>query len=152
MKMQRLFTIILILLIAGSSYAGQHEYTVGLYGGLSRLSGDEPYRFPFQKNYGLEFQYRLNDQWRLHFDLSRHSLHNDTLGAVTLSLWSDDKNSSHHFKATRLGVIADRLLWKQEYKARITAGMGGGLLVWSVEDPSTGGMIQVPGINNQTIE
>lgn len=150
--MQRVLTVILVLLIAGSCLAGQYEYTVGLYGGLSRLAGDQSSYYPFQKNYGLEFQYRLTDQWRLHFDLSRHSLHNDTLNIANLSLGAGDENSSARFLATRLGVIADRMLWQQDYEFRISAGIGGGLMVWRVMDPSSGGKLQVAGPNNSGID
>ena len=150
--MQRVLTIILVLFIAGSSWAGQYDHTVGLYGGLSRLAGDESNHFPFQKSYGLEFQYRLTDQWQLHFDLSRHSLYNDTLNVANLSLGTGGENSSARFTATRLGVIADRLLWTQDFKFRLSAGIGGGLLVWRVMDPSNGGKLQVAGPNNQAID
>jgi len=150
--MQRVLTMTLVLLVTGSCFAGQYEYTVGLYGGLSRLAGDESHHFPFQKSYGLEFQYRLTDQWRLHFDLSRHSINNDTLNVANLSLGAGDDNSSARFTATRLGAIADRLLWSKDYKFRVSAGIGGGLLVWRVMDPSTGGKLQVAGPNDQTID
>lgn len=150
--MPRILTIVLALLVAGSCYAGQYEYTVGLYGGLSRLAGDESRYFPFQKSYGLEFQYRLTDQWRLHFDLSRHSLDNDTLNVAYLSLGTGDENSSDRFAATRMGVIADRLLWTKDHKVRVSAGIGGGLMVWRVMDPSTGGKLQVAGPNGPDID
>lgn len=150
--MQRVLTMILVLLIAGGSYAGQYEYTIGLHGGLSRLAGDESNYYPFQANYGLEFQYRLTDQWRLHFDLSRHSLRNDTLNVAYLSLGLGDDNASSRFKATRMGVIADRVLWRQEYKAHVSVGIGGGLMVWRVMDQANGGKLQVLGPNNQGID
>jgi outer membrane protein OmpA-like peptidoglycan-associated protein len=74
------------------------------------------------------------------------------LNVANLSLGSGDENSSVRFKATRLGVIADRLLWMEDYKVRLYAGFGGGLMVWRFIDPSTGEKFQVEGINNQTID
>ncbi len=152
MKMQRVLIIVLCLLVGGVSNAAQHTYTVGLHGGLSRLTGDDANHFPFQKSYGLEFQYRLDDFWRLHFDLSRHSINNDTLGYAKLSLGSDDQHTSARFKATRLGVMADRRLWMKDYQWRLWAGVGGGLMVWRVLDPNTGGKLQVPGVHDAMID
>ncbi len=139
-------------MLASSGLAGQYEYTVGLYGGLSKLTGDNSRHFPFQKSFGAEFQYRLTDQWRLHFDLSRHVQNDDTLNNVILSLGDGGENTSVRFASTRLGVVADRRLWVKDYNWRFSAGLGGGLMVWRVLDPLNGGKLQVPGVNNQTVD
>jgi len=151
-KMQRVLIIVLCLLTTGAGRAAQHSYTVGVHGGLSRLTGDDKNYFPFQKTYGGELQFRLSDSWRLHFDLSRHRINNDTLGAAKLSLSDDEKHSSARFSATRLGVMLDRHLASIGHKWRLSAGIGGGLMVWRVFDPLTGGKLQVPGVHDGLVD
>lgn len=150
--MQRVLAIVMVVLMAGSGWAAQYNYAIGIHGGFSRLSGDDKNNFPFRKSYGLDFEYRLSDSWRLDFDLSRHLINNDTLDAPKLSLSDDEESASVRFSATRLGIMLDRTLGTIGYKWRLSAGVGGGLLIWRMLDPLSGSQLQAPGVHDASVD
>jgi outer membrane protein OmpA-like peptidoglycan-associated protein len=56
------------------------------------------------------------------------------------------------WKATRLGLTFDRFFGHAENKFNFSAGLGGGLMVWKILDPTSDTVLEATSSKNQTVD
>jgi outer membrane protein OmpA-like peptidoglycan-associated protein len=149
----RRISIILIMLLAVSSVAAtEYRYSFGLGGGPVSLSGGDFFSFGSDNSINFSLGHRLSPSWQLDIEYASFSLVNDTLALLTDSVDVLYNNSPLEFKATRLGLRADRKLFNPERFLNLTVGLGGGLLIWKGVNPESNTTYEVRGDKNETTD
>lgn len=146
----RVITIALsVLLAVSSAQAGDYRYSVGGGGGFVRLTGGDFFSFEQEPAFGFSLGHRLSDRWRFDLEYSYFKFTNDIEADSTGSIGDIINNSPLEFKATRLGATVSRYLLPPENVVNLTAGLGGGLLVWKAVDPEVNRTYEILGDNSQ---
>ncbi|MCP4685097.1 MAG: OmpA family protein [bacterium] len=143
-----LFTIMIVFGLS-TAQATDYKYAVGGGGGLVKLSGGDFLSFDPEPAFGFSLGHRLTDRWQFDIDYSWFKFTNDVELDSTGSIGEISNNSPLEFKATRLGATFSRYLLASDNVVNLTAGLGGGLLIWKAVDPESGTTFEVLGANNE---
>ncbi len=144
--------VIIVLLALSGVQAGTHKYTLGLGAGVARLYTNDKTFFPYQRSFGGQAGYRIDERWSLQFDASYARLYDDTTSGQVLALSPTKANASVAWKGTRLAMVVQRDLFPPERTINISPGLGGGLLIWKMTDPVTDSLFKRPGVHRETVD
>jgi len=143
-----IFTIFALLCLPRVQ-AADYKYTVGGGGGMVILTGGDFFSFDPEPAYGFSLGHRLSDRWQFDLDYAYFKFTNDIGLDSTGSIGDINNNSPLEFRATRLGATVNRYLFASGNVVNLTAGLGGGLLIWKAVDPETGTTFDVLGANSE---
>jgi outer membrane protein OmpA-like peptidoglycan-associated protein len=143
---------VLVLLTALSARATDYSYSLGGLFGLSTLTGGDSAKYTLQKNFGGSFGYRLSDRWTLDLSATVLRNYNDPGASSSFQLGADKNAATRRWKATRLGLRFDRLLFHPDHHVNLVFGFGGGLMLWSIVDPAADTAINVLGPHDETVD
>lgn len=149
---RRLVILTWCLLVTSGVAAQDSKYSLQLRGGVARLNGGDSSFFPYQRALGVEFGYRFAERWVLGISYDRYTLYSDTTRGSSFALGGAKDNADMKFSGTRLGLIAGRDLTDRANKLRLSAGIGGGLMMWKIVDPLRDTALKVPGPRNENME
>ena len=149
--MRKLVIVITVLLIAAAVQAGEYKYSVGGGGYYLKLIGGD--FFAFEPDYGIGFNlgHRLGDRWYFNVDYSYYKLDNE-LADSTAGVAGIADGAAIEYKATRLGVMLERLLFSSQNRINIKTGLGGGAMFWKMVDKNTNTIFKVPGSKDETTD
>jgi len=152
--MPRVIIIVASIVLASTTGAHDYKYALGLRGAMATLTGGEPdsAKFTFRAGYGAGFSYRFKDRWLLDLDLSAYKLYNDTTAGSSFRLGGDHADATSAWKATRIGVLANRFLFCPDNALNMSFGFGGGLMIWKYIDPVNESALKVQGARNETVD
>jgi OmpA-OmpF porin, OOP family len=150
--MRRVGIIVALLVCVSSALADNYRYYVGGGGGLATLGGGGFFSYERESTYAFMLGHRLTDRWWFDVEYSHYKFTNDTTadstGAVGLIL----NNSPLEFTATRIGGTVTRLLFSSSRRLNLTAGFGGGLMVWKAVDLISNTTYSVSGSREETTD
>ncbi|HUV30551.1 MAG TPA: OmpA family protein [Acidobacteriota bacterium] len=119
---------------------------------MAMLTGGDFFSFDHAGTFTARLGHRLSDRWRLNLEYAAFSFSNDTQADSLSSIAGLSNNSPLDFEATRLTAAVDRLLFPGGRWLNVTAGLGGGLLVWRAVNPNTNTTYEVLGIRKQSTD
>jgi len=151
-KLRYIFFIIFCLAATTTLSASEYKYYLGVKGGLSTLSGGDSAKFTFQNNFGGDFGFRVSNRWLLNFGLTFHRNYNDTGATSSFSFGSEQTRATQRWKATRLELSMKRFLLNPDKRLNMTFGLGGGLMIWEINDPTKDTTLKVRGIHNEQMD
>ncbi len=151
---RRFSLIILVLLLSAgvSAFSADYSYSLGGTVGLSTLTGGDSAKYTLQKTFGGSFGYRLSERWTLDLSASIFRNYNDPGASSSFQLGADKNAATRRWKATRLGLRFDRLLLHPDYRVNLLFGIGGGLMLWSIVDPTADTTVNVLGPHDETVD
>ena len=132
--MRVLVTIIVLFFAQSAMSADYYKYSIGGGGGVVKLTGGDLYKFDWDEAYGFTVGHWLSDRWELAVDYSFFTLANDTTVDTTGFFGNLTNNLPLEYRATRLGLMARRLLLKPTSKINLALGAGGGVTFWKMID------------------
>ncbi|MEW5796203.1 MAG: OmpA family protein [Candidatus Zixiibacteriota bacterium] len=138
-----------VLIIATPAAAEDYRYALGGGAGLVSMSGGKFFSFPGKAAFEAALAHRLSSRWQLVLDYSVYTLANDENKLSVDTSGSFQNNSPLDFAATRLGIRLDRKLSEPDRLFNLTAGLGGGLLIWKGIDPDSNTTYVVRGDQDQ---
>ncbi len=147
--MRCLLVIAVVILCVGIAEGSESQYAVGVGGSFTYLTGGDFFSYDGEMAVGFSLGHRLSSQWWLELEYSPQKYTNDTGVDSTGSVGNISNNTPLEFKVTRLGIQINRLLLGAERRFNLTAGAGGGLMVWKAVDPSTDRSFEVPGKDDE---
>lgn len=150
--MRLILATILTLLALSRAGAVDYKYAVGGGGGMVMLTGGDFFSFDPEPAFGFSLGHRLSDSWRFDLEYTYFKFTNDRGAEVSDSVGSLFNNSPLEFKATRLGATVNRYLLKPDNVINLTAGLGGGLLIWKGVDPDSNTTYRILGANKEQAE
>jgi OOP family OmpA-OmpF porin len=142
--MKRILALVVVLLLHQISLADYHRYSLGGGGSLVKLTGGDFYSFHRGESYDFAVGHRVGDRWLLSINYSFFTLHNNAAADSNASIGDISNNSAMQFKASRLGILANRLLFDPAHKINLSAGLGGGAMFWKMVDPTNNVTFRVP--------
>ncbi|MBD3258269.1 OmpA family protein [candidate division GN15 bacterium] len=140
------------LLLAPSLSATDYKYGIGGGGGIVSFSGGDFFSFESQETFGISLGHRLGPGWWFDIEYSEYEFANDTDTDSTSSFGDIANNSPLELSATRLGASVSRSLFGSESWLNLTAGAGGGLMIWRGVNPETNTTYTVTGSKDQTTD
>jgi outer membrane protein OmpA-like peptidoglycan-associated protein len=154
---RRLITIattvfLLSVLLAPATWTAQYKYTLGAGGGIVKATGGNFFEYDPEAAIAFSLGHRLADHWYIDFEYSYFKLTNDTAAELTDSIGSLYNNSPLEFRATRLGILFNHWFLDPDRPFNLTAGLGGGLLVWKGVNPEDNTTYEVRGDKNETAD
>jgi len=140
-----------LLIMTGATPASgaDYRYAIGVGGGIVSASGGDFFSFDPENTVCFSLGHRLTDRWYVDFEYSYFKLTNDSSTALTDSTGLLYNNSPLQLKANRVGLLLNRLMLAPDYPLNLTAGFGGGLLVWKGIDPRDNTTYEVTGSKNE---
>ena len=152
-RAMRMVSAIAVVLIAVSAApAAEYRYAIGGGGGLITLSGGDFFSFGNEASIGFSLAYRMSSAWHLDLEYAAFTFENDTGAALADSAGGLYNNSPLDFKAHRLGLRLDRMIFAPERFINLTAGVGGGLMIWKAVNPDGGTTYTVRTDKNETTD
>lgn len=112
----------------------------------------EAAKFPLQSFYQGSFSYRFASRWTLDFSYASFSLYNDSTAAKSLTFSRNADHAIMVWKATRLGIRAQRYLFSPERRTNLLFGCGGGLMLWKYNDAAADTTLKTTGARNETTD
>ena len=152
MRLIYLLWLVVFLLAGPASHCEEPQYQFGIHGGLAGLSGGDTATVPYQPAFGVHLGYRIGSRWVLDFDVTRMVLHNDTSNSSSFAIDNADKHDTWVFRSTRLGLTINREMLAHTKNLRWSLGLGGGLMVWSIGDPTNDTTFHVVGPSNELMD
>ncbi len=150
--MRRIGVILILLATVTSAAGNEYRYSFGLGGGMASMSGGNFFSFGTANSINFSLGHRISPSWQLDIEYAAFKFSNGTGGTATDSVGSLYNNSPLDFKATRLGLRADRKLFAPERFLNLTVGLGGGLLIWKAVNPDSNITYKVRGDKNETTD
>ncbi len=150
--MLRFAIVIVILLLSIPCQASDYRYYFGIKGGVSSITGGDGYKFPLSKSLGGSAGLRLSDKWNLEIDFTTHRNYNDSTATSSFTFSGDEVNATLKWKATRLGVSVNHLLFGSDNLLNMHVGVGGGLMVWKMVEPVGDTVIDVLGVHDERVD
>ncbi|MFZ5980746.1 MAG: OmpA family protein [Candidatus Zixiibacteriota bacterium] len=149
--MRKLVMAMIILWAVGAARAGDYKYSLGAGSYYLKLTGGD--FFSFEPNYSIGFNlsHRLGERWYFNVDYSYYKLENE-LTDSTAGVADIANGAAIDYKATRLGVLLERLMFSPENRLNIKAGLGGGAMFWKMVDKNTNTTFKVPGSKDETTD
>jgi len=147
--MRLIIATLSVLLCTAGAGAVDYKYAAGGGGGIVTLTGGDFFSFDPEPAFGFSLGHRLSDSWRFDLEYAYFKFTNDTGADSTGSIGDIINNFPLEFKATRLGATVNRHLLAPENAVNLTAGLGGGLLIWKAVDPESNRTFEVLGENSE---
>jgi hypothetical protein len=144
--------IVALLVCLPSAFAGDYRYFFGGGGGTVTLSGGGFFSYDRESTYAFTLGHRLTDRWWFEAEYLHYTFTNDTTADSTGAIGSLLNNSPLEFSATRLGGTFTRRLFSSSRWLNLTAGLGGGLMVWKAVDPAGNTTLTVSGSHDETTD
>lgn len=121
----------------------QHPYSVGGFGSYVNLTGGDFLSYDFESSFGFTIGHQPHEHWQFALTASWFDLRNDTTADLTATYGEVTNKTPATLKGTRLALTANRLWLPAASIVNVKTGLGGGLLIWRVEDPETGSVYAV---------
>lgn len=135
--MRMVSAIVAVFIVVSPAAATEYRYAIGGGGGLITLSGGDFFSFGNEASIGFSLRQRLTSAWQLDLEYAAFTFENDTDAALADSAAALYNNSPLDFKTSRLGLRLDRKILSPARFINLTAGLGGGLLIWKAVNPNT---------------
>ena len=113
------------------------------------MSGGQSTNFTLQPSLGFQVGQRLSDNWFMQLGFSKQTFYNDTTATSSFAFGYNKDDATLKWKATRLSLLFDRFFGHAENKFNFSAGLGGGLMVWEILDPTGDTLFTVISSKNQ---
>jgi len=134
---------LMALLVAPTTHANDPKYYLGFQSGIIRAYGGESAFYPFQHSFEGFAGLRLDARWTAELQLGFHDIYNDPAIGSSLQFTPDKDASDRLFSVTRIGAVFSRDMFAPESNLNIGLGIGGGLALWEVLDPTEDTLVKV---------
>ena len=135
-----------------SAQAIEYKYSLGGGVGIARLTGGDFFNYDTESSIGFTLGHRLSDRWWFNLEYSGYSFTNKTNLDSSGSVLNIANNSPLEFRASRLGATITRSLFAPDRLLNLTAGAGGGLMVWKAVHPDSNTVYEVRGEKNEAAD
>jgi len=149
--MRKLIILMLVLLAVTAARAEEYKYSIGAGGAYLKLTGGDFFSFEPDFGYGFNLGHRLGERWYFNVDYSYYKLENE-MADSTKGVADIANGDAIEYKATRLGVMFERLMFSHENRLNIKLGLGGGAMFWKMVDMNTNTTFKVPGSKDETTD
>lgn len=150
--MARCLVILVCLLVAVSAQAADPRFFIGVELGPVRVDGGTTAMYPYQLELGGLAGFKISSHWTVNFQFASYTIINDTSLGSTVQHSPEMAMADRSFNITRLGVMFERDLFAPENRLNLSLGLGGGLALWEIVDPSADTLLKTTGVNDQTLD
>jgi len=147
-----IIVVLAVFVFSAAVEAADYKYSLGAGAGYMKLTGGDFFRFEPDLSYGFNLGHRVGEGWYFKVDYSYYRLDNDESVDSTGAAADISNNAAIEYKATRLGVTLNRLLFSSENRLNINMGLGGGAMFWKMVDGASNTTFKVPGSKDETTD
>lgn len=131
--------IIFVLIIGAATVSADDTYplAVSVGAGLNTLNGGAPPWFGVRPQLRFRLDTYLWRNWRAEMMYTRFTLYDDAGNSSEISLSTDVNERTRAWRGYDVGIMAKKRWRFFDENVAITTGLGGGLSIWEMNDPSS---------------
>jgi OOP family OmpA-OmpF porin len=141
-----------LMLAASAGTAEARRYHVSLNGEMATLTGGDSPDFWIRPAFGLSAGFDLNESWAMDLSFHLYDLYDDSTISSSFSFSGDKADATRRFKATRLEAAVNRDLLAPAWWLSLRGGLGGGLMIWEMQDPDADTVLHTTGSRGEEID
>ena len=147
-----IISVLLLLMLMSANTANSRTFSISGGLGTSSLGGGQPPRFTTGPVYRLGLTAQLTGRWRAGIDLGYYKLYDDSTSSSIWQFGSEEINRTRARKAYDISLMFKYHLYSVGNRINILGGLGGGVSIWKMTDPSSSRILIRKGERNDSLE